>query len=647
MSAPLGEFARHRAQIVLALERLRVMLEAHAAGKPSAAPEPLEIDPGSRLAHLCGTFGLSAFERDVLILAAAPELDGRFSGLCAEAAGDAARPYPSLSLALAVLPEPAWSAVTPDAPLRRWRLVEVEGASLITGTLRADEAIVHALLGFRHRDERLRAMTSELVADASILSPAQEAVAFEIVSLLRRDGGSTVQLVAGDRVIARAVAQRAVELMTASALVVRYASLPAGVAELVDALRLCERELRLGQGFALLECDDADDPHREQTLEMIVERFGMPLLVVTPARMFLSHVGVATFDLARPTREEQTSYWSLRLGAANGALEIAPRLAAQFDLDFATIDTVAASVAAGASAGEVWDAVRAQARPRLDALAERIETAAAWRDLVLPIEQRRLIRQVVDHVRYRDLVYRRWGFARGADTAEGLTVLFAGASGTGKSLAARVLANVLRLDLYRVDLSAVFSKYIGETEKNLRRIFDAAESGGVVLVFDEADALFGKRSEVSDSHDRHANVEVSYLLQRIERFNGVAILTTNLRESFDLAFMRRFRFVVDFPFPDSTLRRRIWKRAFPPQTPVDELDFALLSKLAVPGGNIRNIALNAGVRAAAKNRPVAMDDIAAAARIEYAKLDRSLHDPDLARWLEAVPPRAPAQAAAI
>ena len=645
MNRAPGGFAAHRAQMVAALDRVRVLLEAHAAGKPALAPPPLVVDPASQLAYLCTVFGLSDFERDVLLLAAAPELDGRFTALCAEASGDPARAYPSLSLALAALPEPAWSALTPEAPLRRWRLIEIDGPSLVAGALRADEAIVHALLGFRFRDERLRAMTSELRADASILSPAQEALAFEIVSLLRRGTGSTVQLVAADRVLARAVTRRIAELAAASAVLVRYGSLPTAVGELVDALRLCERDVLLRDGFAVLECDDADDAHREQTLELIVERFEAPLLVVAPARTMLSHVGVATFDLARPTREEQTAYWSMRLGGERRAPELAPRLAAQFDLDFATIDTVAASVTAGAGADEVWDAVRAQARPRLDALAERIDTAAAWRDLVLPAEQRRLIRQVVEHVRHRDLVYRRWGFARGADTAEGLTVLFAGASGTGKSLAARVLANVLRLDLYRVDLSAVFSKYIGETEKNLRRIFDAAESGGVVLVFDEADALFGKRSEVSDSHDRHANVEVSYLLQRIERFNGVAILTTNLRESFDAAFMRRFRFVVDFPFPDPALRERIWRRAFPSQTPLDALDYALLAKLAVPGGNIRNIALNAGVRAAAKNRPVGMDDVAAAARNEYAKLDRSLHDPDLARWLENVPPRAPAEAA--
>ncbi|MBV8582296.1 MAG: ATP-binding protein [Candidatus Eremiobacteraeota bacterium] len=640
MTAVPGEFARNRAQIVAALERLRELLEAHAAGT-EATPEPLAVDPASRLARVCATFRLSAFERDVLLLAAAPDLDGRFSALCAQATGDAGRPHPTFSLALAALPDPAWSAVTPESPLRHWRLVEIEGNSLIAGGLRADEAIVHTLLGFPHRDERLRALRADLVADASILSPAQEALADAIAGHWRRAQPAPVQLVAADRVLARAVARRAAAAIDAQAIVVRYASLPAGVAELVDALRLCERDALLRDALVVVECDDGEDTRREQTFELIAERFGTPLLVVTPSRMLLSHVGVATFDLARPTHDEQTAYWNLRLEAP----PFVPQLAAQFDLDFATIDTVAASVVPNAPAIDVWDAVRAQARPRLDALAERIDTNAAWRDLILPVEQRRLVRQVVDHVRHRDVVYRRWGFARGADTAEGLTVLFAGASGTGKSLAARVLANVLRLDLYRVDLSAVFSKYIGETEKNLRRIFDAAESGGVVLVFDEADALFGKRSEVSDSHDRHANVEVSYLLQRLERFNGVAILTTNMRESFDVAFMRRFRFVVDFPFPDPALRARIWKRAFPARTPTDALDFALLAKLAVPGGNIRNIALNAAVRAAAKGRPVAMDDVAAAARMEYAKLDRSLHDPDLARWLEAVPARTTVRAA--
>src|SRR6185437_7411183 len=199
-----------------------------------------------------------------------------------------------------------------------------------------------------------------------------------------------------------------------------------------------------------------------------------------------------------------------------------------------------------------------------------------------------------------------WGFAARTTRGLGISALFAGPSGTGKTLAAEVLANDLQLDLYRIDLSQVVSKYIGETEKNLRAVFDAAETSGAVLLFDEADALFGKRSEVRDSHDRYANIEVSYLLQRMESYRGLAILTTNRRSSLDTAFLRRIRFVIPFPFPDAGLRERIWARIFPPETPTRDLDTAKLARLNVTGGNIRNIALNAAFLAADMDQPVAM-----------------------------------------
>ena len=206
----------------------------------------------------------------------------------------------------------------------------------------------------------------------------------------------------------------------------------------------------------------------------------------------------------------------------------------------------------------------------------------------------------------------------------GITALFAGPSGTGKTLAAEVIARELRLDLYRIDLSAVVSKYIGETEKNLRRVFDAAEEGGAVLLFDEADALFGKRSEVKDSHDRYANIEVSYLLQRMEAYRGLAILTTNMKHALDPAFQRRIRFVVQFPFPDPTARAEIWRGAFPSATPVGNLDLAWLASLDVTGGSIRNIAIGAAFLAAEAGEPVGMTHLLAAARSECAKLDRPL-----------------------
>src|SRR6266568_5035966 len=204
-----------------------------------------------------------------------------------------------------------------------------------------------------------------------------------------------------------------------------------------------------------------------------------------------------------------------------------------------------------------WDTCRVQARPLLDDLAQRIEPAASWDDLVLPELQRQVLRDIAMHVKQRARVYETWGFATRGTRGLGISALFAGVSGTGKTMAAEVLANELRLDLYRIDLSAVVSKYIGETEKNLRRVFDAAEEGGAILLFDEADALFGKRSEVKDSHDRYANIEVSYLLQRMETYNGLSVLATNMKSALDPAFMRRLRFVINFPFPDTEARAAI------------------------------------------------------------------------------------------
>jgi SpoVK/Ycf46/Vps4 family AAA+-type ATPase len=215
----------------------------------------------------------------------------------------------------------------------------------------------------------------------------------------------------------------------------------------------------------------------------------------------------------------------------------------------------------------------------------------------------------------------------------GVSALFAGESGTGKTMAAEVVAASLRLDLYRIDLAAVVSKYIGETEKNLRRLFDAAEAGGAVLLFDEADALFGKRSEVKDSHDRYANIEVNYLLQRMEAFEGLAILATNMKDALDQAFLRRLRFVIDFPFPGTAQRKAIWQRAWPPDTPTEDLAVDRLARLSLTGGSIHNIALHAAFLAADAGAPVTMPLVLKAARMELRKLDRPINEGDL-RWPE-------------
>ncbi|HXO43192.1 MAG TPA: ATP-binding protein, partial [Thermoanaerobaculia bacterium] len=342
-------------------------------------------------------------------------------------------------------------------------------------------------------------------------------------------------------------------------------------------------------------------------------------------------------EVRPPAAAEQRDLWQAALAEAGLAPSHLDPLVAQFRLGPAGIRAACAAArsrldtgAGGDALGLVWEACRALARPRLDDLARRSEAGAAWEDLVLPEEQLALLRRIASQVRQRFRVYETWGFAARGDRGLGVSALFTGASGTGKTTAAEVLGCELALDLYRVDLAAVVSKFIGETEKNLARIFAAAEEGGAVLLFDEADALFGKRSEVRDSHDRFANIEVSYLLQRLEAYRGLTILTTNFKENLDPAFLRRIGTVVDFPFPDRAQRGAIWRRIFPPQTPTAGLDCDRLARLTVNGGHIRNMALHAAFMAADAGEPVGMHHLHAAARHELAKLGRSAGEEPIA-----------------
>jgi SpoVK/Ycf46/Vps4 family AAA+-type ATPase len=342
-------------------------------------------------------------------------------------------------------------------------------------------------------------------------------------------------------------------------------------------------------------------------------------------------------DLNKPSATEQRRLWGEALGAAaarcNGELDA---LAGHFKLSAGTILATGSLLAGGEDpvpGKTLWGACRSLARPQLEDLAQRIVSSAGWDDLVLPESQKTMLRLMVSQVRHRLKVCESWGFSAKGQRGLGIAALFAGESGTGKTLAAEVLAHELSLDLYRIDLSAVVSKYIGETEKNLRRIFDVAEEGGAVLLFDEADALFGKRGDVKDSHDRYANIEVGYLLQRMEAYQGLAILTTNLKSSLDRSFQRRLRFTVNFPFPDAEQREGIWARAFPSATPTRGISPKRLAQLNVTGGNIRNIALNAAFLAADSDGPVDMHHVLRAAALEAEKIERPLSEAETRGWV--------------
>ncbi|MBD2245318.1 ATP-binding protein [Nostoc sp. FACHB-888] len=607
----------------------------------------LSMPSPSALERICKIFALSEFERDVLLLCACMEFNGDFASLCAAAQSDTQRAFPTFSLALAALPNAHWDATAPNSPLRRWRLIEVaEGRALTLSPLRIDERILHYLVGNRYLDERLAGIVESL-PETGELVPSHQKQAETIAAVWSQISTTTVlpvvQLCGSEPTSKKAIATKVCKILNASLCVIPARVMASVPSELENFIRLWEREAVLSGSALLLDCDriEMTDSARVTAIERLIERVNGFLFVASRERIPFLQRPVVSFDVHKPTIEEQSILWQSHL------VELAPQLngqvkilVSQFNLNPLTIRAACAQVAGNFNQGQekdlgkiLWNACRTQARPRMEELAQRIIPTADWEDLVIQSTQKQVIREIAAQVRQKYTVYQTWGFAGKSSRGLGISALFAGTSGTGKTLAAEVLAQELQLDLYRIDLSSVISKYIGETEKNLRSCFDAAEEGGAILLFDEADALFGKRSDVKDSHDRYANVEVSYLLQRMESYPGLAILTTNLKSSLDVAFMRRLRFVVQFPFPDTTQRAEIWRRIFPSHTPTEGLEFTKLSQLNVAGGNIRNIALNAAFLAAESSETVQMKHILSATRAEYAKLEKSLTETEINGWI--------------
>jgi hypothetical protein len=648
-ASPLSWTEANQRHLTAMLGRVRSLLERHQeGGAADAGPvadvlPPEGMQPAPALEMLCGLFQLSSFERDILLLCAGVELDSHFSPLLAALNGDPARSAPTFSLALAVFPEAHWNALAPSAPLRHWRLVELGPGSAVTlCPLRIDERILHFLAGVAQLDERLTGYIAALPGPAPELVPSQAAIADGILAAWRQGAWGSqppvVELVGSDPAAHKAIAAAVSARLNLYPYLMQAAALPANPVEMESLHRLWEREALLAGDVLLLDCEPAEsgEPGHVFALGRWIEDQRTPLILSGRERL-RTRRPVVTFEVSKPSMAEQRELWRAALGPApaaglNGRLE---GIVSHFNLDAATISLVSAEAlqqqpASPEALGDaLWKGCNDHSRPALNELAQYIRPLATWDDLVLPEAQLQTLHEVAVHVRQRMKVYDTWGFAARSTRGLGISALFSGVSGTGKTMAAEVLANELRLELYRIDLSQVVSKYIGETEKNLRRVFDAAEEGGSILLFDEADALFGKRSEVKDSHDRYANVEISYLLQRMEVYRGLAILTTNLKESIDQAFMRRIRFAVHFPFPDAGQRAEIWRRVFPAQTPTDGLDVARLARLNVPGGNIRNIALYAAFLAAEAGEPVRMGHLQRAARVEFAKLERPFNETEL------------------
>lgn len=602
---------------------------------------------------LSAAFGLSTFERDLLLLCAGVEMDGALARACASANGDAGHPWVNFSLALATLDGAHWSALTPERPLRRWRLLDVDGATghpgLAANRLRIDERVLHFLAGINELDTRLAPLLRPVLA-LPRQAASHSAATRDLIAALEenREAPGVIILEGDDPAAQEDVAARTAAALGLDGYVLAAEEIPAGAEERAALLTLWQREATLLGAALVLVIGTPDSPGENAHTGThanacaFAERVGGLCLIACPSAPAL-RTKTRRLRIDKPAGDERRQLWMDSLGqtaALRAGVEL-ERTASHFRLGSRTLQEIAhalkprLSIAAGGTepvSPLLWARCREESRGGLDHRAQRLECSAGWDSLVLPEAQLGVLRQIAAHLRQRYTVQEEWGFAAQSRRGLGLAALFCGESGTGKTLAAEVLANTLQLDLYRIDLSAVVSKYIGETEKNLRQVFDAAEDGGAILLFDEADALFGKRSEVKDSHDRHANIEIAYLLQRMEAYHGLAVLTTNLKSSLDAAFLRRLRFVVQFPFPDQAQRLALWQRAFPAATPTRDLDLDKLARLSMTGGSIRNVALNAAYLAADAGEPVGMNHLLQAAHAEASKRERPLTDAETRGW---------------
>ncbi len=611
---------------------------------------------------LSRTFGLSALERDVLLLCLAPQLDHAFGQLYGYVQDDATCKYATRQLAAELLTsrtnlqdlqqssqrDAIHDCFLPESPLRRYCLITTSAENLQVGL---DVRIVDYLRGVHRMDSRVALLLRPLSADRTNTQDPQAAVPLaaehgDLAERLARfwetdSRAGTLPIInlvgpagVGKRPVADAICRR----LSLHPMMIDLRKLPTEPAALQETLQLLAREAALLQLAFYLNLDDQEEKQPAgSSWSDVVGWLDAPLMIGSRRRV-VSHQDLLCFDVPKLSSQAQKQLWQQTLGrfdfVDDGAVE---QIVQQFDFGPDAIVSVVRSACATAQVAignnqltreELWQACRRYGAGRLETLAQRIEPCHTWDDIVLPEQVSQQLSELVAQVPNRMTVYQSWGFAEQNSRLRGITACFSGPSGCGKTMAAEILARQLQLDLYRIDLAGVISKYIGETEKNLRKVFEAAEQSGAVLFFDEADALFGKRTEVKDSHDRYANIEINYLLQRMEDYRGLAILATNRKSDLDRAFLRRLRFLVDFPFPSAASRRKIWQRVFPPQAPLDDLDYDALARLEIAGGNIKTISLNAAFLAAQKGTSIGMAEVMSAARREYAKIDKLTSEAD-------------------
>ncbi len=644
-----------------------------ANGSESKQPLPDPAGEASRLRWLQQTFGLSLCDLDLILIALAPELDRRYERLYAYLQDHVSHRRPSVDLALNLLCSNAAERLerrvhfAADAPLIRHGLIHLISdtdqphPSLLAHTLKLDDQIIRLILGQKNLDARL-APFCQIVESSIYLGnlPLSVEVRQTLPSLViaARKAHQPLRLYfygppgVGKRHTAEALAHE----VGAPLLVADLTQVLASKIEFEQFLRLLFREAWFQDAVLYLTGLEAIHPQQkpflyQQLLAALSQDSGITILTGTqPWLPTTPHpLGVVQVPFSIPDFAQRRDFWLAQLVQASITISATDldALAGRFSLTAAQIAEIVATAQYTAwlhtaaqtadlltcrpTADELFAAARAQSGHDMATLARKIEPVYSWDDIVLPEDALAQLHEMCQRVAHRHHVLDEWGFSRKLALGKGVNALFAGPSGTGKTMAAEIVANELGLDLYKIDLSGVVSKYIGETEKNLSRIFQAAENANAILFFDEADALFGKRSEVRDSHDRYANIEISYLLQKMEEYEGLSILTTNLHRNMDDAFVRRLTFTVHFPFPDEASRCRIWESVWPVEIPLaDDVDLNFLARqFKLAGGNIKNVALAAAFLAVEADSSVTMNCLLQATRREYQKMGKTLSEEEL------------------
>jgi SpoVK/Ycf46/Vps4 family AAA+-type ATPase len=662
------------------LNAMRMVIERAERTITENVNESLKSGIDLSLPRLARLFELSPFDVDTLLICLAPELDVKYEKLYAYLQNDVTRKYPSVDLILNLccrsLDEKlqARTRLLPQSPLVRNFLIasasETEQTSLLSRPLRIDGRVLNYLLEANAADERIDSFARVVVPQVDftrvLLSPELKnrlATCFqEELGKARSAGCASVLILegvsgAGKNFVTEALcynAGRELIVADAASLLATNSKRPAAVAALFREAKLRNAVVMIDQAELLL-ADGEKETQVGNELARAWQSFAGVVMTSSKTSWnpsFLSDLWRwFRFVLPLPEFSLRKELWRQMLNGEGAEIET--------DLDFdeladrfafspgrirrAVAEARRVAVTNGGTlravtAFDINQACRAQAGARLPNLARKIKPIFNWNDIVLPQDCLEHLREVCTHTRHRQRVFGDWAFERKVSLGKGVSILFAGASGTGKTMAAEIIANELALDLYKIDLSRIVSKYIGETEKNLSHVFAEAEQSNAILFFDEADAIFGKRSEVRDSHDRYANIEVNYLLQKMEEYEGIVILASNFQKNIDDAFTRRMRFIIEFPFPEEDYRGRMWQKVFPSETPLEsDVDFEFLArKLKVSGGNIRNIALHAAFLAAANSGHVSMEHIVCAARREFQKMGRLCVKSDFEQYFELI-----------